>query len=382
MNAFANPSSAVRWAPRLMLAIHLPMLAQAPILVVTDGIREHSSPAKTTAVVLALFTTVLHLRHIRAAARCERPALMPLTAAVQLAAAYAGFWWFGPDWGSAQGPAMVSAMLLLPGVWRWTLGFGAPLAAGLVLYAYFGSREFGARVMALELVYYLVIMTVFVCALYGAVRLVPLVKELYRTRAALARAAAARERLRLSRDLHDLLGHSLSAIALKGDLALRLLPADPGAAAREAAGIGEVARTALLDLDEVTRDEHPTVLSNEVAAAAELLAAAGVETLSDVPDLDPPLAADAEVVLAWAVREGAVNLVRHARATTCSIELRREAGRAVLEIVNDGAASPAAVGGTGLAGLAARAAAVGGRTVVDTGHGLFRLRVEVPAERG
>lgn len=382
MNAPAHRSSAVSWAPRLMLAIHLPMLAQAPILVLTDGIREHSVPAKIAAVVLAIFTSVLHVRHIRGAARGTRPALMPLTVAAQMALAFAGFWGFGPDWGSAQGPATVSAMLLLPGLWRWTLGFGAPLAAGLVLYAYFGSREFGARVLALELVYYLVIMTVFVWALYGVVRLVPLVEEVYRTRAELVRGAVARERLRLSQDLHDLLGHSLSSIALKGDLALRLLPVDPGAASREAAEIGEVARTALQKLDEVTRGEHAAVLSDEVAAAAALLAAAGVDTRTDVPDLDPPLAADAEVVLAWAVREGAVNLLRHAQASTCSIGLRSEAGRAVLEMVNDGAASSAAGDGTGLAGIDARAAAIGGTIRVDSSHGLFRLRVEVPGGRG
>src|SRR5260370_622579 len=126
-----------------------------------------------------------------------------------------------------------------------------------------------------------------------------LLDELRETRAELAALAVGRERLRVSRDLHDLLGQSLSAVALKGDLAIRLLRTDPPAARAEIESLTGLARDAIRGIHAVSRDEHAVSLRTETEGAAAPLSAAGIHapTDADLPDLAPPL----ERVLAWAV---------------------------------------------------------------------------------
>jgi two-component system, NarL family, sensor histidine kinase DesK len=137
-----------------------------------------------------------------------------------------------------------------------------------------------------------------------------------------------------------------------------------------------VARGALHDMQALTRDQHTVTLAAEIDGAASLLAAAGVHLRLDV-DL-PELPAAAEEVLAWAVKEGATNIMRHSQASTCAIAARRRRGRVQLEIVNDGAGTPVGEG-SGLAGLAARAHAVDGTASAGpVGDGRFRLLVELP----
>ncbi len=130
-------------------------------------------------------------------------------------------------------------------------------------------------------------LALFTAALVGGGRLVQLLDELFETRTELAAAAVDHERLRVSRDLPDLLGQSLSAISLKGDLALWLLDRDTAAAAREIESLTEVARTALHDARAVTRDEHAAALRTEIDGAATLLGAAGVRTTLEVAELPP-----------------------------------------------------------------------------------------------
>ena len=108
-----------------------------------------------------------------------------------------------------------------------------------------------------------------------------LVNELYRSREELAASAVDTERGRVSRDLHDLLGQSLSAISLKGDLATRLLSVDPARARHEIVSLAELARSTLRDVRAVTRDEHQVTLREELAAGQGLRAAAGVDTRVD-----------------------------------------------------------------------------------------------------
>jgi two-component system, NarL family, sensor histidine kinase DesK len=215
-------------------------------------------------------------------------------------------------------------------------------------------------------------------ALYGSARLVRVLDELQATRAELAELAVGRERLRVSRDLHDLLGQSLSAISLKGDLAVRLLASDLPAARAEIESLTGVARQALGGVRAVTRDEHAVSLATEIEGAAGLLGAAGIDTRVDL-DL-PQLPGPVEEVLAWAVREGVTNVLRHSQARTCSISAGRRDGRLWLEIENDGASLPAGQG-SGLAGLAGRAQMVSGSVSAGpTRQGWFRLLVEVPQD--
>lgn len=215
-------------------------------------------------------------------------------------------------------------------------------------------------------------------ALYGSARLVAILTDLYAARTELAEQALTRERLRISRDLHDLLGQSLSAVSLKGDLAGLLLATDPPAAGREIESLTGIARSALRDMRAVTRDEHVVSLPGEAAAAKAVLGAAGISVTTRIAL--PGLAPGREAILAWAVREGTTNILRHSQAGSATIAGGRSHGRAWLEITNDGARAGTGEG-TGLAGLADRARAAGGTmTARYTGRGRFELRVEFPEE--
>ncbi|MER7753503.1 histidine kinase [Kitasatospora sp. NPDC097643] len=226
-------------------------------------------------------------------------------------------------------------------------------------------------------------------AMAGLQRLVTAMKELREARAAVAHLAASEERLRLARDLHDLLGHSLSLITLKSELAGRFMDAGKDEAARaQVADIEQVARQSLIDVREaVTGFRRPT-LPVELAAARTALAAAQVEleAAPELVDAWPGLANEEAGALAWALREAVTNIVRHGEgATRCTVTADRsweDDGEryAVLEIVDNGRGPGKSQPGNGLSGLQERLALVGGR--LETGPGErgrgFRLRASVP----
>ncbi|MBB5130341.1 two-component system sensor histidine kinase DesK [Thermocatellispora tengchongensis] len=223
---------------------------------------------------------------------------------------------------------------------------------------------------------------------YGFRRLGAIVAELDRTREELARAAVAQERLRFSRDLHDLLGHTLSVIVVKAEAARRLAPRDPGATAAHAADIESIGREALREVREAVTGYRDAGLALELERARSVLAAAGVECV--VSESGPALSPEADALLGWVVREGVTNVVRHARASRCHIALHRETDPIRVEISDDGrGATPGAplagagtsrdVGaGSGLRGLRERLAASGGRLDAAPLGGGFRLIAEIP----
>ncbi|MER7768555.1 histidine kinase [Kitasatospora sp. NPDC096140] len=226
-------------------------------------------------------------------------------------------------------------------------------------------------------------------AMTGLQRLVATMKELREARAAVAHLAASEERLRLARDLHDLLGHSLSLITLKSELAGRFMDAGKDEAARaQVADIEQVARQSLIDVREaVTGFRRPT-LPVELAAARTALAAAQVrlEVAPELVDSWPGLATEEAGALAWALREAVTNIVRHGEdATVCTVTADESwAGDgeryAVLEIADDGRGPGKSQAGNGLSGLEERLALVGGRLETgpaERGRG-FRLRASVP----
>jgi two-component system sensor histidine kinase DesK len=201
--------------------------------------------------------------------------------------------------------------------------------------------------------------------------------ELTAARAELARMAVAAERERFARDLHDLLGHTLSVITLKAELAGRLLPGRPDDAAREVADLEGVARAALSEVRETVSGYRQPTLERELAGAKMALAAARIDAQveSAIGALDPA----AEAVLAWTVREGATNVIRHSGARRCRISLGCADGEARVEIADDGNGTAAATGGNGLAGLRERALAVGGVLEAGVGSdGGFHLVARVP----
>jgi two-component system, NarL family, sensor histidine kinase DesK len=204
-------------------------------------------------------------------------------------------------------------------------------------------------------------------------------RELHDARAELARLAVADERARFARDLHDLLGHSLSVIALKAQLARRRLPDDPQTAAADVADIENVTREALREVREAVSGYRRPKLDAELDGARTALDAAGIETTIERPPVDLP--ADVEAALAWTVREAATNVIRHSGARHSTIRLVPAVGQAAVEVLDDGAgANGGAGGGSGLLGLQERLRQAGGRLEAgprDDGPG-FRVRAIVP----
>ncbi len=193
-------------------------------------------------------------------------------------------------------------------------------------------------------------------------------------RAEVARLAAENERIRIARDLHDLLGHSLTTITVKAGLARRLGSADPGRAVQQIAEVEELSRRALAEVRAAVSGYRDVTLVGELARGRELLRASGIAAdLPTATDMVDPTHAE---LLGWALREGLTNVVRHAHATTCAVRLSPDG----VEITDDGIGS-AAPPGNGLSGLRERVLAVGGS--VDAGPlqpSGWRLRVSLAAD--
>ena len=206
-------------------------------------------------------------------------------------------------------------------------------------------------------------------------------RELHTARAELARLAVADERARFARDLHDLLGHSLSVIALKAELAGRLLRERPSEAAGHVTEIEQVARGALTEVREAVSGYRQPTLDDEIAGAKMALSAAGIEAEIERPAVtfDPAI----EAVLAWTVREGATNVIRHSGAGHCSVKVMAGLGEAGVEVLDDGPGCEDAVAngrdGHGLEGLRERVARLHGQIEAGAGTaGGYRLAVRVP----
>src|SRR6267378_443353 len=201
-------------------------------------------------------------------------------------------------------------------------------------------------------------------------------RQLSLAREQIARLAVGEERLRFARDLHDLLGHSLSVIALKSELAGRLIKNTPGLAAHEIEDIEKVARDALREVREAVTGYRQPTLAAELAGAHEALTAAGIEYRVDHDHV--PLPPAVEAVLAWTVREGVTNVMRHSQARRCAVRIINKDGHATAEVIDDGrGGTPEA--GSGLRGLEERVRERGGTLIAEPlPHEGFRLRVTLP----
>jgi two-component system sensor histidine kinase DesK len=236
------------------------------------------------------------------------------------------------------------------------------------------------------------------CGIIGVGWLVATIRALRAAREEIARLAVDRERLRFARDLHDLLGPSLSTITLKNELARTLVASQPDRATRELEEAISLARQALREVRQAVSGYRQPRLAGELRGARELLAAAGIACqVSELEPGAPALPPTLESVLAWSIREGVTNVVRHCSARRCTIQLACTAETVAVEVRDDGLGRPSAEGhaaahtpdgeretlpgraGTGLRSLTERAAQVGGQ--LEAGplapHG-FRLRVALP----
>ncbi|WP_409236047.1 histidine kinase [Streptomyces sp. PA5.6] len=203
------------------------------------------------------------------------------------------------------------------------------------------------------------------------------VRELRETREELARTAVEKERLRFSRDLHDLLGHTLSVIVVKAEATRRLAPRDLDAALGQVADIESVGRQALTEIREAVTGYREGSLATELDRARDLLEAAGIGTV--VRQSGPPLAPQTAALLGWVVRESATNVVRHSGAAHCEIQVSGTPDEARLVITDDGRGEGAGPPGSGLKGLAERLAAAGGSlTSGPAPHSGFRVAATLP----
>ncbi|MGW2597578.1 sensor histidine kinase [Streptomyces klenkii] len=209
------------------------------------------------------------------------------------------------------------------------------------------------------------------------------VAQLRATREELARSAVERERLRFSRDLHDLLGHTMSVIVVKAEAVRRLAPRDLDAAIGQAADIEAVGRQALTEIREAVTGYRESTLTTELDRARSLLEASGITP--DIRQSGPPLPPQTAALLGWVVREGVTNVVRHSGAGRCTVEVRGETDQVRLEITDNGGGvgsdeAPASPG-NGLKGLTERLAAAGGHlTAGPDGRKGFRLVAELPVD--
>ncbi|WP_264936777.1 sensor histidine kinase [Streptomyces sp. A012304] len=220
-------------------------------------------------------------------------------------------------------------------------------------------------------------------SLTGVRELIRTTVQLREARATVAQLAANQERLRLARDLHDLLGHSLSLITLKSELAGRMLPDHPDRAAQQIADIEQVSRQALADVREAVTGYRRPRLPAELAGARVALTAAGIT--AEIPaDLDlEGVPEDSETALAWALREAITNVVRHSGARRCTVELLRRQtldGPALeLSVEDNGSGGPDNGPGNGLTGLAERLQKAGGALEAGRTPAGFLLTARVPA---
>jgi two-component system sensor histidine kinase DesK len=240
------------------------------------------------------------------------------------------------------------------------------LLAGVLPYVVPGWADDGV-VQAIQIL----LAAAVILAMFGLLRAN---RELRQAREDLTRLAALEERERIARDIHDVLGHTLTVITLKATLARRLMDSDVQRAAEEMADVERLAREGLADVRATVTATRNVSLTGELASARSALDAAGIE--AELPSAVDDVPGDRRELFGWAVREGVTNVLRHSRARRCVVTLTSTS----VEIQDDGVWLPIASkgDGNGLRGLTDRASALGGLVEAGRVNGGYRLRVEIP----
>jgi two-component system sensor histidine kinase DesK len=364
-----------------LVLVHLPVFAIQPINAVQSYVAGAvTAPVMGTAMALAVALATLQMRTDLAVAEGRRPSHVAATVSAVVVAAVLLLVLLGWDGMYGLFFLMATALLLLP-LPAWVMTCVAVLVA-YIYCDFFSSAAapFNVPTRIEAFAYHLIIGTVVVACMVGSTRLVRLLDELHTSRAELAEMSVTAERLRIARDLHDLLGQSLTAVSLKGDLAAALLDRDRAMARAEIESLTDTARTALRDVRAVASAPEAIRLTTELDGASTLLGAAGIDVTIDV-DLGSAEGAAEVDELGWVVREGVTNIVRHSAAEHVTITGRRRKDGVSLVIRNDGAGATGPPG-SGLDGLRARIAARGGTLVVSHEDDRFQLAVDIPRAPG
>ncbi|MEV4425589.1 histidine kinase [Streptomyces sp. NPDC049602] len=374
-------------APRLARSVLLATMAGYSLVTAVNILDAGTSPLQSGVGFLALLVIFgLQLVHSRPHARQSSYGIRVTTLALQAVCCYLPLTLFHLTWGAMCGFLAGSVLLLLPARVAWPLY----MAIGLSL---FGYAAFVADRGLFDSVYTLETTLVTGLVVFGLSSLTGLVTRLHAQRSDLARLAVADERLRFSRDLHDLLGYNLSAITLKTELVRRLVPEMPGPARAETDSILALSRQSLADVRKVATGYRDMSLREEVAVTRSMLEAAGIEVVTAVDT--GPLPPRIDTVLATVLREGVTNALRHSHVHRCTIRCGEEDGVVTLSIANDGVEpadrSPYGVGpvprqaaadepgGTGLGNLTHRLGRVGGSLTTELSEdGWFRMTARAP----
>jgi len=315
---------------------------------------------------LAVFTAAYLVVFGRAFARGCPPAYRELALVAVLGVVLAVG--LGTAWAGLMIYLSAAVAVTLPERWVWPAVLSATALCAAVI----------AADGLLQDVFILPVMCVLTAfGLRGTRFLVSVNAELMEAREELARSAVAEERMRFARDLHDLLGHSLSLIALKSELAGRLAERDPARARQEMADVEAAARQALAEVRDAVSGYRQVSLGQALAEARSALSAAGIGLRG--PADGAPLPGTVDAVLGWVVREATTNVLRHSGARSVSVGLTTTDDEVTLTVTDDGRGGDGPPG-AGLAGLAERVEALGGRLEAGpVGGSGFRLAAVVPA---
>ncbi|MFI6152973.1 sensor histidine kinase [Kitasatospora sp. NPDC051170] len=367
-------SSADLPAPRLARGITVFALFCFGLIVFNNVLRDGVSGGKAV-VALACSAAVFSIQLFNSSAKARwwpmRKRIVMLV--VQAVFTLGPILVFGANWGGMLGCLAGSCLLLLPRRPGWTL-YGVCCLTAFV-------HAWVTGVEPLMTIYVAQSTTLTGLIIYGLTRLADLVEEVFSSREERARAAVLQERLRFARDLHDLLGYSLSSITLKTELVNRLVTSRPDRAREEIAEVLDISRQALADVRLVASGYREMSLAAEVDSVASTLRSADVKAEVEVAcsRLHPVV----DTVLATALREGVTNILRHSRVQHCEIRAHSDEETVFLRLVNDGVTKtvhpPAPWSGSGIGNLETRLAAIGGR--VEAGvreDGRFHLLVEAP----
>ncbi|MCP2199646.1 sensor histidine kinase [Lentzea flava] len=270
-------------------------------------------------------------------------------------------------WAWIGGGAAGFAPLLLSGVWRWLAAIGAIVLSGVV----------GTFVAHHATTYQMISAAVgaTIIAMAGLpMWFAGLLAQARAGREARAELAVSEERLRFARDVHDLLGHRLTVIALKAELAGRLAESDPQRSATAAFEAQRLASSALEEVRDAVHGYRAVNFPEQLEAVRDVLREAGIRcTVTDVP-----VHGEGATQLALALREACTNVLRHSHATWCMIDVAEEDGKVRMTVTNDGTEKPSGEG-NGIRGMNERLAAVGGKVCADLSGDVFTLQVVVPA---
>ncbi|MEU6284548.1 histidine kinase [Streptomyces sp. NPDC047028] len=363
---------AVRTATALTVGILAAYLLQGVTVTSGNGV---SGGRLALAAVIVTAGVVLQCWQMFSTARSGLVRRMVLIA--QLLLAFVPFAYYGVAWSDAAGMAAGTALMVLPRPLSWLTYTSVVLGNQVILY------ELGLHDIA-QFSYQLFMTAMTGLVVYGLSRLRDLVEEAHRTRAEQARLAVVSERLRFARDLHDLLGYSLSTITLKCELAKRLAVRRPEQARAEIGDVLTTSRQALADVRTVARGYRPMSLADEASSARSMLTAAGIRATLDLGHT-APLSAAADTVLATVLREALTNALRHSQPQECRISTADGTngadGTVVLCVANDGAATGDPRpddAGSGIGNLTTRLRRLGGTLDVAHSGGTFTLTARVP----